>query len=86
MWYFVVQFVLNQRKHRFKMTDKMTLENYLLPYKAKRDFARAMGVSQAQVGHWIKAGGQMTAERARQAEKVTGGILHRATLCKSFAE
>lgn len=63
----------------------ITLQDYLTLPGMRTRFAREMGVTESRVFQWA-AGHKMSAERAKQAEKISGGILKRETLCAAFAD
>ena len=43
-------------------------------------FARAVGVSQGMVSHWLLGKKRITAERARDIERATAGVIQRSEL------
>jgi DNA-binding transcriptional regulator YdaS (Cro superfamily) len=57
----------------------MTLNEYLQTH-SQTELARALGVSQGLVGHWVHGRKRITAERAVQIERATGGQVTRAEL------
>lgn len=59
----------------------MKLHDYLNQDRNTQvELAKALGVSQGLVGHWVNGRRRITAERAIEIETATGGAVSRADL------
>lgn len=58
----------------------MDLKTYVKENGGQTDFARKLGVTQGLVWQWLNGETRVTAERAIEIDKFTGGLVDRATL------